>query len=82
VKGKIERTRSIASVNREVALLARIFSLAQKKGEIGSNPMRQVKPIKKVIFSTCRQAGALEAHRSARASDRHATERDFESQKG
>lgn len=43
VKGKNERTRSIASVNREIALLSRIFTLAKKNGEANFNPVSEVK---------------------------------------
>jgi integrase len=43
VRGEIERARSIASVNRELALLSRIFTLAKDKGEAASNPVSEVK---------------------------------------
>ncbi|MEW6212147.1 MAG: site-specific integrase [Acidobacteriota bacterium] len=41
-----ERIRSKASVNREIALLSRIFSLAVSKKEVSSNPVKGVRFLK------------------------------------
>jgi len=41
----ISRSRSIASVNRELSLLSRIFSLAILKEELTANPCQKVKAI-------------------------------------
>lgn len=37
------KPRSVASVNRELSMLSRIFSIAKMKGEVSSNPCAEVK---------------------------------------
>ena len=50
---KQPRDRAAATVNRELEILSKAFSLAEDNGLVGSNPCRKVKKLRQDNRRTC-----------------------------